>query len=238
MAVSIAELGNSLRCPEKGCGAFGKTVRQKVTKENITIDFVCDKHGKKYSRKYSINQFIRMAENILIDKEWIVDFQRKMIILTGQFIKINKGLEGAYITKNLKLLQEAGPQVMCKCGNFASLTFVEVKGDKTILNLYCSECMPKGKKQAFSSKALLELGRAGVISSDLAEKIKDEYTVEKKEETFDTSESYSVGKGIMASWVQEDLGMMDDGGKVKRCYICGTTVSETMDTCPKCGSDL
>jgi hypothetical protein len=237
MAVSIAELGNSLRCPEKGCGAFGKIVRQKVTKENITIDFVCDKHSKKYSRKYSVNQFIRMAENILIDKEWIVDFQRKMIILTGQYIKIAKGLEGAYFTKNLKILQEVGPQLMCKCGSFASLTFVEVKGDKTVLNLYCNECMPKGKKLAYSSKALLELGRAGVIDNTLAQKIKDEYTVDKEPE-FDTSDAYSVGKGIMAGWVQEDLGMMDEGGKVKRCYICGTTVSEAMEKCPKCGSDL
>lgn len=236
MPVSIVELGNSLRCPEKGCSEFGKIMKLKVSKESVTLDMVCEKHFKSYSRKYSINQFVRMAESALIDKPWIISFQKNMLVISGEFIKIPKGMDGVFIVTDKKIVNEEGSKLICKCGSFASVSLVKIKGDKAQLNLYCSECMPKGKKIEMALASILKLGKAGLVDNDLVQRIKDEISQETEE--FDTSTAYSVGKGIMAGWVQEELGMMDEGGSGKKCFICGTTVSETVDKCPKCGSDL
>jgi len=236
MPVSIVELGNSLRCPKSDCGEFGRVLKMKVTNDKVTLDMVCDKHQKKYTRVYSINQFVRMIDNALIDKEWIITFQKHMMLLRGEFIKLPNGLDGAYFTKNPKLINEEGKKLVCDCNSFASTTLVKIKGDKAQLNLYCGECMPKGKKMWLPIKVIVELTQAGLIDNSILQKIKDEFSDE--EEYFDVTSAYSVGKGIMAEWVQESLGMMDEGGGIKKCYICGTTVSSGAERCPKCGSDL
>lgn len=236
MPVSIVKLGNSLRCPEKDCDDFGRIIKMKVSDEKVKLELVCDKHQKNYKRIYSLNQFVRMADSALIDEPWITNFQKHMMIVKGQFVKIRDGMEGAYYVKNKKLVQKFGPKIICDCGSFASVTFVKVRKDKTKVNLYCSECMPKGRKIKLPSNVIIELARAGIIDSTVANKVRDAY--DDDTEMFDTSSAYSVGKGILANWVQEDLGMHDDGGGSKKCYICGTRVSDAMDRCPKCGSDL
>lgn len=236
MPVSIAKLGNSLRCPQEDCDKFGRIITMKVSGEKVKLELVCDKHQTTYKRIYSLNQFVRMADSALIDEPWVKDFQKHMMIVKGQFVKIRDGMEGAYFVKNEKVVKKYGPKIICDCGSFASVTFVNVRKDKTKVNLYCTECMPKGKKMKLPSKVVLELARAGIIDSNVAAKVKDAYDVDTG--TFDTSTAYGVGKGILSSWVQDDLGMTDDGGGSKKCYICGTRVSDAMDRCPKCGSDL
>jgi len=235
MPVSISELGNSLRCPKDDCDRFGKIMRLDV-KEKVEITLICEKHMKKYKNIYSINQFVRLAEAGLIEANWIEDFQKKFLVLTGQFIKIDGGMEGAFIVKDKKKIQDLGKKIMCKCGSIASVTFIKVKKAKSQINLYCSECMPKGKKIWMDSTDVLTLARAGLIDPSIGRKIKDIY--EDDGEQFDVTESYSVGKGIMAGWVQEEIGMLEEDSRGKKCYICGTPVSDAMDRCPKCGSDL
>ncbi|MBD3351624.1 MAG: hypothetical protein GF364_09075 [Candidatus Lokiarchaeota archaeon] len=236
MPVSIAELGNSLRCPEDDCDKFGKIMKMKVSEKKVTIELVCEQHLKKYMRKYSINQFARLCNSALIDDEWVIAFQKHIMVQKGQFIKLRNGLDGAFYTKNKKVIRSEGSKLICKCGSFYSVTFVKAKKDKVRINLYCAECTPKGKKEWIKAKDLMELVKAGLVDSTLGQKVKDVFSDDT--EVFDTSESYSASKGILAGWVQEDLGMMDEGGGVKKCYICGARVSDAMDRCPKCGSDL
>jgi len=236
MIISIAELGNALRCPKKDCDRFGKITKLSVSNDKVTLELICENHMNKYKRIYSINQFIRLADSALIDKPWVIAFQKHMMVRKGQFIQLRGGLEGAFFIKNTKIVKTDGPKLICKCGSFASVTFVKAKKDKVEVNLYCSTCMPKGKKIWLPAISIIELGRAGIVDSTLVQKVKEEFADDGEE--FDVSTAYSIGKGIMANWVQEDLGVLDDGGGSKKCYICGTRVSDTMDKCPKCGSDL
>ncbi|MHA1818837.1 MAG: hypothetical protein ACTSVC_00065, partial [Promethearchaeota archaeon] len=101
---------------------------------------------------------------------------------------------------------------------------------------YCPVCMPKGKKVWFKTAEVIEMAKAGLIDHLVYEKIKAAY--EEDNEEFNVEESWGGMQTQMASWVQEDLGMIGDDGGIKRCYFCGAVVSEGMDRCPKCGMDL
>ena len=192
---------------------------------------------KKYARKFSINQFIRLSQAGLIDKEWIIDFQKKIMINTGQFVKIDGGMEGSYFAKNKKIIKKSGKLLLCKCNSIASVTFVKIKKEKTQINLYCETCMPKGKKIVMNSVDVVQLARAGLIDNSVATKVRNSYDTDNS--SFDTEEAWGGMETQMASWVQEDLGIADgSSGGAKKCYICGTRVSDAMDRCPKCGSDL
>ncbi|MCP4760566.1 MAG: hypothetical protein GY870_02220 [archaeon] len=242
MPVSIAELGNSLRCPKDGCDIFGKILKLVNVNDNVTLEMVCDTHQKKYKQKYSINQFVRMAESALIDDEWIIDFQKKALIQLGRFIQIKNGMEGTFVVKNEKIIKNIGKELICKCGSFYHVTFIKIKAhtknldkNKTLLNLYCGDCSPKGKKEWFKTSDVFQLSEAGLIEPTVIQKVKDEYSSE--DDFFDVNNAYGGMGTQMAGWVKEDLGINDEGVN-RKCFICGTPVSNTQDRCPKCGSDL
>ena len=63
MPVSIVDLGNSLRCPRKDCDKFGKITKSSLADKKMVIELICEQHMKKYVRKFSVNQYIRLTAN-------------------------------------------------------------------------------------------------------------------------------------------------------------------------------
>lgn len=234
MSVSLSELGNSLKCK---CGNFAKIVKEVVDDKAIVLDFECSKCNAKYQRKYSLNQFIRMAQAGLIDPPEIKEFQKKMIILKGELIRIDKGLDGAFIIDKDKreLISAFGKAIICNCNKFFSVSIKKFKKDAVDLSLYCWKCAPKGKNLTVKVRNVLLAGKAGLLDSDVLAQLRDEY--QQAAQGFNTKETYTSNDGTLAEWVQESLGMIGES-KTKKCYICGSAVSEGTSRCPKCGSDL
>lgn len=233
--MSIAILGNAIKC--RNDKKFGRIVRQDVSDKDVLIKFHCDTCGNDYDCKFSLNQYIRIAQAGLIDPPEIKDFQKKMIIIKGELPRIDKGLDGAFIVDQKKrdLFNALGVALLCKCNKFFSLTPGKFKKDKMELLEYCAVCTPKSRKIEISLKNILIAGQAGLIEPEIFSKIRAEYDDTIK--GFNTKESYTGQDGTLSTWVQEELGMIGES-KGKKCYICGCSVAEGSDRCPKCGSDL
>src|SRR6056297_2265569 len=92
--VPLSVLGKSLKCGKDD--EFGKIVNQKIGNTDVTLYLTCPQCGNKWSNTYNFGQFIRMANMALIDKPQLIEFQKKMVVNKGKYIKLDEGLEGAY----------------------------------------------------------------------------------------------------------------------------------------------
>jgi len=239
MSVPLSELGKSLKCP-KCPKEWGEISDLKVTDKNVEMQFKCKKCGVAFSRIYSINQYIRMAEAGLIEpKSWITDFQRKFLIKKGQFVKIPDGIDGILILKDddLPLIQQVGEKLICSeknCNRFYKFTFEKFKKNDVVLSAYCP-CKGKTKKMELDIRAFLILGKAQIFDYDLVSQVREELSIEK--EGFNVDQMYGLEQSILAPWVQEALGMTGEVQRTK-CYICGADIAPGAERCSKCGSDL
>jgi hypothetical protein len=234
--MSIAQLGNSLRC--KNDQEFGKITRLEVKDQTVILNLECPKCRENFSNSYSVDDFISMANMSLIDDPDIVDFQKKMIISTGKFFQMDNGMVGSYYVAddNVPFIKEAGPALLCKCNKFHSLTIKKFKKDWIEFSTYCEKCNPKGKKKKIFVLSVMALGKAGLIDESIVALVRDEYQ-QLSADSFDSSETYTGNDGTLAYHVQEALGMQGERTTFK-CYICGISVPKGANKCPKCGSDL
>ena len=236
MSVSLSKLGLSTKCP-KCEKEYGSIMTQKVTPKDNTVYFQCPKCDHKFSRKYSINQYVRMANaGLIVPNSWIRDFQRKFIVETGQYIRLDDGIDGIVIVRDQDIdeIREWGKKLLDTTGNFPSLTFSKFKKESIVFNAYYP-MIQKTRKFKMPARAFLLLEKAQIIDHKLAVEIKDLYRQEF--EGFDVEKSYGLDQSTLSSWAQEALGMVGEQEQTK-CYICGNGIGPGMDRCPNCGSDL
>jgi hypothetical protein len=233
--MSLAQLGDSLRCPKDK--EFAKVVRQDVDAKRVTMYFECPYCSNKFRNVYTTEQYERMAEMALIDPPEIIDYQRKMVIATAQLPRFDKGLQGAYYVepKYTSLYSRGGQMLLCKCNKFYAMTIKGFKKDQIEFSQYCGECTPKSKTIKLKLESVMPLGKAGLLDADLMTAVRDEY--KSALEKYDVDQTYRGNDGTISTWAQEQLGMVGDGPS-RKCYICGTPISEGMQRCPKCGSDV
>ncbi len=108
--------------------------------------------------------------------------------------------------------------------------------NKIYLRGHCPNCGNTEKKIKIPVESAFALGRAGLIDTHMMSSIREEYE-EAQGKKYDTSESYTMQDGTMSYHVRERLGMVGDTKRTK-CYICGASLSEDAERCPKCGSDV
>jgi hypothetical protein len=190
-----------------------------------------------FKSKYTINQYIRLAKEGLILDEDIIDFQKKMMIIKGDFPYIEGGLTEIYTINQAKSaeVRDLGKRILCKCGSFYSLTLDKIKIKKNVITLELNGYHCGNNKIKMSWPEFLLLGRAGIIKEEFSQLVRGK--LEAEFDDFSTDQSYGLEQSILSDWVKEQLGMSGEEPE-RKCYICGTPVTESASHCPRCRSEL
>lgn len=241
--MSIAFLGDKLKCQIGGCDEFAKILRLNVKKDGVQLVLECPAHPGQFQQQFSHAQFQKVCDVGLVEDQDVQTYQLKYMILFLQFVKLSGGYDRVFILEDRELVQGPARQLLI-CNECSGVHDLKVRGVKipprkkwkkkpptVVLDRSCRSC---GKKSAVevTVRKFLQITQTGLLEPELYRDVRER--LEMSEWTPD--DSYGLTTAILAPHAAEALGLVGD--PEKKCMMCGMPITKGVTRCPRCGNDV